>query len=564
MEYIIGGILAVIVIITIGLLLRKKLYDSVDYYEDWKLDVMNRNVASELSKMKELNLEGDARERFEEWKEAWEHVLTIDLANVEESLYDTEKAADRYNFPVAKKCMKEMETVLVEVEKKIEKIVTGLDHLLETEVKNREAVETLEPRLKELKTHLSKNRFQYSRAETRFEEELNEIHTALNEYHTFIEEGNYLQGTELVEEAASRLDTIAEALEEFPALYKKCKQELPMQLDKMKQGLMEMRAQGYAIDDLELDEEIESYQSRLLDMVKELEEDSAETVKAVIPEMEERITEVYDILEQEAIARNFVETKVPRYERALDALETVFMQTQSEVEELKQAYYFEDTDLEQYMALEQTISQLKNQLNGFQQKVSANSYTHSKLRAELEHAFDQLETVEQDHETFKDAIHNLRKDELEARERIQQMNEEIYKINRKIRNSNLPGVPDNIWSTIEEASAKNERVLQALEEQPLDIIAIQRSLDEANEAVENAIENTQIMLEQAQMTEQVIQYANRYRSSEPSLRAKLIQSEKLFRKAEYELSLEEAAKALEEIEPGALKKVEKYQERTVS
>lgn len=564
MEYVIGGILAIIVIITIGLLLRKKLYDSVDYYEDWKLDIMNRNVASELSRMKELNLEGDARERFEKWKESWEHVLTIDLANVEELLYDTEKAADRYNFPTAKKCMKEMESILVEIEKKIENIVTELHHLLETEVKNREEVEALEPRLEELKKHLSKNRYQYSRAETRFEEELRKIHTALHEYHAYIDEGNYLQGTELVEEAAKRLETIAEALDEFPDLYKKCKQELPMQLDKMKQGLTEMRAQGYAVDDLDLDEEIQDYQTRLLDMVKELEEEGAEMVKSIIPEMEERISDMYDILEKEAVARNYVETKVPSYERALDAFETVFMQTQSEVEELKQAYYFEDSDLEQYMALEKTVTQLKEQLKNFQQNVSENNYAHSKLRLELENAFDQLETIEQEHEIFKEAIHNLRKDELEARKHIQQMNEEIYKTNRKIRNSNLPGVPDYIWSAIEEASAKNERVLLALEEQPLDIMEIQRSLDEAKEAVDRAIENTNIMLDQAQMTEQVIQYANRYRSSDAALRAKLVQSEKLFRKAEYELSLEEAAKALEEIEPGALKKVEKYQEVTVS
>lgn len=130
MEYIIGGILAIIVIITVGLLLRKRLYDSVDYYEDWKLDIMNRNVAAELSRVKELNLEGDTKDKFEHWKNEWEIILNEDLANVEELLYDTEKAADRYSFPSAKKHMKKMEEVLVKVEKKIEKILLQLNELL--------------------------------------------------------------------------------------------------------------------------------------------------------------------------------------------------------------------------------------------------------------------------------------------------------------------------------------------------------------------------------------------------------------------------------------------------
>ena len=142
--------------------------------------------------------------------------------------------------------------------------------------------------------------------------------------------------------------------------------------------------------------------------------------------------------------------------------------------------------------------------------------------------------------------------------------DEIYKTTRKLRNSNLPGVPDSIWSMIEDAGQKNERVLQALDDQPLDIVQVQQSLNEAKKAVEKAIEETNTMLDQAALTEQVIQYANRYRSTNPTLAAKLSDAENLFRKAEYELSLEQAARAIEDIEPGALKKIEKHQEMIVS
>src|SRR5699024_10446153 len=138
--------------------------------------------------------------------------------------------------------------------------------------------------------------------------------------------------------------------------------EIPLQLDELNKGLSEMKQQGYAIDDLDLKEEINHYQSRLLDMVKELEDDGAETIRTVIHEMESRITEIYDILEEEAIARNYVETKVPSYERALDAFETEFLRTQNEVEELRHAYYFEDTDMEQFVSLDNMLEQLKEQL----------------------------------------------------------------------------------------------------------------------------------------------------------------------------------------------------------
>src|SRR5690625_880704 len=129
MEYVIGAILAIIVIITVGLILRKRLYDSVDYYEAWKLDIMNRNVAAELSKMKDLNMYGYTKEHFNKWKDEWDNILTEELATVEELLYDTEEAADKFSFPTAKKHMKEMESMLLATEQKIETILTDIQAL---------------------------------------------------------------------------------------------------------------------------------------------------------------------------------------------------------------------------------------------------------------------------------------------------------------------------------------------------------------------------------------------------------------------------------------------------
>src|SRR5699024_8641086 len=102
MELVIGGLIAIIVITIVALIIGKKMYEQADYYEDLKVDIMNRNVAGELGRVKALQREGDTKDRFEHWKNEWDTILGEDMADVEELLYDTEKAADRYNFPGAK------------------------------------------------------------------------------------------------------------------------------------------------------------------------------------------------------------------------------------------------------------------------------------------------------------------------------------------------------------------------------------------------------------------------------------------------------------------------------
>ncbi|MDY0396982.1 septation ring formation regulator EzrA [Virgibacillus halophilus] len=58
MGYIVGAILLIITLLIIGLILRKKIYDEVDRQDEWKLDIMNRNVAAEISRIKKVEFIG--------------------------------------------------------------------------------------------------------------------------------------------------------------------------------------------------------------------------------------------------------------------------------------------------------------------------------------------------------------------------------------------------------------------------------------------------------------------------------------------------------------------------
>ena len=70
-----------------------------------------------------------------------------------------------------------------------------------------------------------------------------------------------------------------------------------------------------------------------------------------------------------------------------------------------------------------------------------------------------------------------------------------------------------------------------MDKHPLDIQEVQNRLADAQEAVERSIDSTNVMLEQAFLTEHVIQYANRYRSSYPALAVRLKEAEGYFRKS---------------------------------
>ncbi|WP_217586995.1 septation ring formation regulator EzrA [Lentibacillus saliphilus] len=554
MEFYIAIILLIIAIIIFGLIMRKRIYDAVDRFESWKLDMMNRNIAHELGQIKRLNLSGDTQEKFETWKGQWEDIVTKVLPDVEEYLLDAEEAADRYRFPTAKKNLLKIEQILETAEQDIESILMDLNHLLESEKMSRKDIEQLEPDIRTLRQTILNNRYQFGKADIRFEVLIDELEKRLTVYHELVAEGNYFDAQEHVEQLKDDVDKMQQMIGAFPDIYQMCKRKLPSELDDLSSGIKEMKDDGYRVEHFGFEKDIQQMHKRLLDGLDLLEKAQIDDVETMIPEIQGRIKEMYERLEKEAVARNYVESKVPTYEHLIDELDKDFTDTRAEVDVLKQAYHFDDRDMEKYLTLDKSIHQMMHQLDTFKNEL--NTKSHSFLREKLEEGLDHIEQLKQDHQQFKDTIRTLRKDELEAKSSIQDMKELVHTLHRKLNKSNLPGVPTFMFTMMEDAMDKINRVINALDKQPLDMAEVQSTLGEAKAMVDQVKEQTTLILEQAYLTERVIQYANRYRSQDPTLAAKLVESERLFRSYEYEVALEKAATALEEIEPGALRRIE--------
>lgn len=559
-KYIVGVILVFAILLLIGLILRKRMYDRIDECESWKVDIINRNIAAELSRVRGLNLEGETKEQFENWKEQWELILTKELANVEELLHDSERATEKFNFTKARNYLSKIEVILTKVEKKLDEIIEQLNNLIGTDTENRNQVDNLTPEINALRKQLSQNRFKYEHADMRFEDDFNELDNQLLHYEEIVAKGNYGQAKELLTDLTERFNEIKLEFDEFPELYRLCKQGLPSQLDDLFKGYTEMKESGYSVEHLDFEKEVTGFQTRLIDCVILLETENNHDVKEVANNISERIAEMYEALEEEALAKNYVDSKLVTYKLALQNVSVHFLNTKTEMDALKRTYHFEDEDLDKYLSLEKMIGRLKIKLEKLTIAEQDASKPNTELRAELEAGFIELEEIEVEHNKFKENIQRLRKDETEARMELDKIISEINQTHRRLRGSNIPGIPNFIWTLMDEAEEKNERILDVLSKHPLDITAVQQAISAAKQAVTEATDQTNLMLEQAFLTEHVIQYGNRYRSSFPVLAGKLAEAERLFRNNEYELALEVAAEAVEEVEPGALKKIERFQQ----
>ncbi|MGP4062593.1 septation ring formation regulator EzrA [Halobacillus sp. H74] len=560
MKFVIGAILLLIALFIIGLIWRKKVYDEVDRLEGWKMDIMNRRVTEELSKVKNLNLSGETQEKFENWRNRWDRILTKELPELEEDLFDAEEAADRYRLKRVKVVLAQTEKKLLNIEEDIKRMLEELENLLDSEKQSRIEIETMEPELKDLAKVLIQNRHQYGKAIHVFEQRVDNLKDQLSEYERLAEQGDYIEANALVKNIREEIVALQEGIQYFPDRYKKAKSELPEQLKELKYGLDDMKAEGYRVSHFDFLPEIHKYERSLEEMVVQLEQGDETEVEETLNGIEVRIQEMYQLLESEAIAHHYVEKQLVPLKAQLDELDYLLTDTERELKEIQITYQLEEEDLESYRGVKNWFNQLKNRMTSIDFKREDGETSYAALREDLEQVQEQVGELQEQHGYFNERVQSLRKDEREAKKKLANMEELLLDTHRRLKRSNIPGIPTSIYEDMKLASEKVDEVFQNLEKQPLDMTIVLVKLEEAVEMTEQLSQDAEKVMEKAHFAERVIQYGNRYRSKYPLLAAKLLEAEDRFRTFHYDEALTLAAEAIKEVDPDLFSKIDLEEE----
>lgn len=556
MEYIIGGLGVVLCLYIIGFFIKKKYFKEIDHFESWKIDIMNRPVIEQMSRVKALNMTGETEELFEKWRNEWDDIVTTQLPDVEEYLFDAEEFIDKYRFKKVKEVMSAIEEHLNEVEEKIKTLLEQINELVGSEEKNRSEIEELKETYRIMKKTLLAHRHNYGAAEAGLELKLNEMNNHFQEFEELTNHGDYLKARENVLLIQSLQHEIKHKLEVIPSLLVECQSKIPAQLHEIKEGYREMVQQGYILDHVELDQEIERIEEELSTFITAIEEIDTDQVEIGIEEIKQSIDGLYDAFEEEVNAKQFIHMHEEETKEMLITAYEANEMLKEEIEVVKQSYHLSETRLKEQSALEDKLHQLYSRFDLLEHKIQNDEMAHSILKEELNGIREQLSGINQELINFDENLKTLRKDELAAREKVQELTKKIAESIKLVSKNNVPGLSKDYLELLQDAKESIENVKIKLEEQPLDIPTVQKHLDIAVMTVDRIFNSTTEIVETVRLVEKVIQYGNRYRSKYTSVDKGLEEAEQSFRGYDYHTALEQAASAIEEIEPGALKKIE--------
>lgn len=556
MEYIIGALIIIFCLFLTGFFIRKKYYKEIDRLESWKIDIMDRPVLDEMSKIKQLNMTGQTEELFERWRHEWDEIVTTDLPDVEELLFDAEEYIDKYRFGKAKEIIALIEEKLSKTEEKIQCILTELNDLVGSEEKNRTEIEELKELYRESKKTLLAHRHNFGRAENELERKLDEIIGKFQEFDEKTKNGNYLEARETVLFIKERLEKIKQKMDDIPRLLLECQTSLPSQIKELKEGYREMASQGYVLDHIPLEKETERFEKQLEVYLSYIEKLEIEEVQKGIEELKEGIELLFDLLEKEVHAKHFISQNVQGAKEILDITLEENEKLKLESDHVQESYHLQEQELEVLTRSEKRLAHLEKRYELLLERLAQNDTAQTVLSEELQEMKAVLDQVRDEQREFEEKLLALRKDEMEAREQVKDLSKKVGEMIRLVSKSNIPGLSQEYQYLLEDAKESIQNVIDRLEEKPLNINSVRKYLEVAVLTVNKLMDSTIELVENAKLAEKVIQYGNRYRSRYPSVAKGLQEAETAFRNYDYRQAIEQAAASIEEIEPGALRKIE--------
>lgn len=188
---------------------------------------------------------------------------------------------------------------------------------------------------------------------------------------------------------------------------------------------------------------------------------------------------------------------------------------------------------------------------------------YSVLEENLEDLQTQLKDIEDEQISVSERLTQIEKDDINARQKANVYVNRLHTIKRYMEKRNLPGIPQTFLKLFFTASNNTEDLMVELEQKMINIESVTRVLEIATNDMEALETETYNIVQYATLTEQLLQYSNRYRSFDERIQEAFNEALDIFEKEfDYHASFDKISQALEVAEPGVTNRFVTSYEKT--
>ena len=535
----------------VAVLLRKRNEALLASLEERKEELYNLPVNDEVEAVKNMHLIGQSQVAFREWNQKWVDLSLNSFADIENNLFEAEGYNNSFRFLKAKQAIGNIESQIQLIDEDIKAIRQALSELKEKEEMNSGRVVHALDMFENLQKQVASDPDAYGPALPEIEKQAENIQVEFSKFVTLNSSGDPVEAAEILDTAENHIVALTHIVEKVPAIVKDVQTTLPDQLEDLEAGHRKLLESGYHFTETDLEARFQQLHASLkanLQNVAALELDNALYENEQI---QEEINALYDVFTREIESHKVVEKLVKALPGYLAHAKENNKRLAEEVERLSKTFESKELKENHLKELEAELTAQELVVEDALKDTSETQKAYSILQEELEAIEERLKEIEDDQIALSETLSKIEKDDTNARQKVNIYANRLHAIKRYMDKRNLPGIPQSFLTIFFTASDNTEALLAELEGRRVNIENANRLLDILTNDMTELEEETYKLVQYATLTEQLLQYSNRYRSFDDHVQAAFDEALYIFEKEyDYPASFKVISEALETVEPG--------------
>ena len=546
-----------------AIFLRKRNVSRLTALEERKEELYNLHVNDEVEAVKNMHLIGQSQVTFREWNQKWVDLSLNSFADIENHLFEAESYNNSFRFFKATHKIDQIESQIGLIEEDIAAIRNALSELEKQESKNSGRVLHALDLFESLQHTVAEDSEKYGKALPEIEKQLENIQSEFSQFVTLNSSGDPVEAAAILDSTENHILALTHIVERIPALVETLTKELPDQLADLEEGYRKLLDANYHFTETDIESRFQLLHESLKnnqENIRQLELDNAEYENNRI---QEEINALYDIFTREIAAQKVVESllaTLPTYLNHLKENNQVLVQ---DLERLTKTYLLPESDGNHVRRLQAELAALDTAILEVTEDQGEPTQAFSVLEEQLEMLQSNLKDIEDEQISVSERLAQIEKDDLNARQKANVYVNRLHTIKRYMEKRNLPGIPQSFLKLFFTASHNTEDLMAELEQPQVNIESVKRILEVATNDMEALETETYDIVQYATLTEQLLQYSNRYRSFDERIQEAFNEALEIFEKEfDYQASFEKISQALEVAEPGVTNRFVTSYEKT--
>jgi len=553
--WIVTIILVIVVLNVINNKEKKKLKAEIEKLEKGKNMIISASMLSELNKVEALVNNDEMKEKLDDWKARFNDIKDKDMPKITETINEIEELFLEKNFKDLKSLVLKADFDLNNLKTKASFLLDEIKDVTLSEERNRETITKLKAQYREILSTYKDYENEYEIVKVPLELQFENIEKLFNAFEVSMEQNAYTEVGRIVKAIADVIGNLKVIIEETRPIVSLGKSLIPKKEDDIKNIYDKMTREGYNLEYLNIDANIEEANKKIKDIFGRLNVLNVEDSLFELKTMHDYFDSLYADFDKERYSKKIYED----YSRSIlikaTKLEKVNNELYKKIGDIKYSYDLTDDEVSVISEIKDEIMNIRASYDKVVDIARSKTLAYSKLAREMEIINSRLVKTEEKLNGALKTLGSLKEDELRAREQLEEIKRILSQTKEKIRSYKLPIVPKNYYVEMSEAMEAINELVKELDKRPISIKILNLRVDTARDLVLKVYNTVNETVKTAKMAETAIVYGNRYRVTNKEVDFGLIKAENAFFKGNFKNSLENAINAINIVEPGIHKKL---------